>query len=748
MLSKPAFKSHLRVEVFPGEGVLLLSEHGSKVLHGDAFEKVVPLLDGHHSTDSIVDALAHQVDAARVYYVLNMLQARGYLAEGAQDIPQGIAAFWQASGMDAAVAQAALRENWVAVLTVGTPNSAPMVRALNEMGFTLGSKDDAQLWIVLTDDYLRIDLASINATALETNRPWLLVRLTGREMWVGPLFQPNATGCWQCMAERLTRNRAVHRFIAQKKNLREPPVTALGALPATQAAACQMATVAAAQFLVDGKSGLTGKVMSLDWVTFTSQTHILHQHPHCAACATAAMPAREPPMQLQSVAAAFTRDGGHRSVLPEKTLQKYEHLVSPITGLVHTLVPIHQRGGIAHVYVAGHNHAMRMDRLDSLKAGLRSASCGKGVSELQAKASALCEALERYSGEFTGTEMRVKRTLQDFRDGEAIHPNKVMLYSARQYAQREDWNRRGSRFNIVPEPFEQTKAVDWSPLWSLTAQRYKYLPTQLLYYRAQASDGDDTLYCAGCSNGNAAGNTLEEAVLQGFFELVERDAVALWWYSRLKKPAVAVDTFGEPYLLELQEFYRSIGREAWALDITSDLGIPAFAAISRLRDGPQQRILFGLGCHLEARIALQRAFTELNQMLGVAENLEEQTLSVEDDETVHWLAKATVDNQPYLTPDPALSATRCSDYPGCHREDLLDNIRLCQRIVEERGMELLVLNQTRPDTALPVVKVVVPGLRHFWARYAPGRLYDVPVEKGWLSRPLDEDELNPIPVFL
>jgi ribosomal protein S12 methylthiotransferase accessory factor len=48
---------------------------------------------------------------------------------------------------------------------------------------------------------------------------------------------------------------------------------------------------------------------------------------------------------------------------------------------------------------------------------------------------------------------------------------------------------------------------------------------------------------------------------------------------------------------------------------------------------------------------------------------------------------------------------------------------------------------------MPVAKVVVPGLRHFWARYGTGRLYDVPVKMGWLERPLREDELNPIPVF-
>jgi ribosomal protein S12 methylthiotransferase accessory factor len=68
--------------------------------------------------------------------------------------------------------------------------------------------------------------------------------------------------------------------------------------------------------------------------------------------------------------------------------------------------------------------------------------------------------------------------------------------------------------------------------------------------------------------------------------------------------------------------------------------------------------------------------------------------------------------------------------------------------MEDKGLEVLVLDQTRPDIGLAVARVVVPGLRHFWARFAPGRLYDVPVELGWVARPLTEDELNPVAMFL
>ena len=61
-------------------------------------------------------------------------------------------------------------------------------------------------------------------------------------------------------------------------------------------------------------------------------------------------------------------------------------------------------------------------------------------------------------------------------------------------------------------------------------------------------------------------------------------------------------------------------------------------------------------------------------------------------------------------------------------------------------MEFLVLDQTRPDIAMPVARVIVPGMRHFWERFAPGRLFDVPVSMGWRERRLSEHQLNPVPV--
>ncbi len=299
---------------------------------------------------------------------------------------------------------------------------------------------------------------------------------------------------------------------------------------------------------------------------------------------------------------------------------------------------------------------------------------------------------------------------------------------------------------MVPAALDPDLPIPWSPVWSLTQERERLLPTQLLYFPGPAAAPEPRPGCCrACSNGNAAGNNLEEAVLQGFMELVERDATAIWWYNRLRRPGVDLDSFGLPYLADLAAHYGRLDRDLWALDLTHDLGIPAFAAVSCARPGRGQ-VLFGLGCSLDPSVALVRAFAELNQFISGISPKNQSPLG--DEETLRWLRAATTDNQPYLAPDPAVPARRLEDFTNAASGDLLDDIRFCRRLVEAKGMEMLVLDLTRADAGMPVAKVIVPGLRHFWARFAPGRLYDVPVAMGWLDRPLAEEELNPTPVFI
>jgi ribosomal protein S12 methylthiotransferase accessory factor len=326
-----------------------------------------------------------------------------------------------------------------------------------------------------------------------------------------------------------------------------------------------------------------------------------------------------------------------------------------------------------------------------------------------------------------------------------------LLFSDKQYRERDIWNAAGHRFDAVPLPFDPQAEIDWTPVWSLSRQAVRYLPAAYCWFNYPQPANQ--AFCHGCSNGNAAGNTIAEAILQGFLELVERDSVALWWYNRVRRPGIDLSSFNEPYLGQLEAVLRDHHRNLWALDVTSDLGVPAVVAVSKRIDGelggPEQ-IMFGLGAHLDPRIAMLRAVTELNQMLGPLLNVpaaDPAASQLTDKQTLNWLGTATLANQPYLEPLDG-PRRRAADWSPFSSDNLKDDVRFCQTLAERLGSELLVLDQTRSEIGLPVVKVIVPGLRHFWARFAPGRLYDVPVRLGWLPQPRTEKEMNPIPMFL
>ena len=266
-------------------------------------------------------------------------------------------------------------------------------------------------------------------------------------------------------------------------------------------------------------------------------------------------------------------------------------------------------------------------------------------------------------------------------------------------------------------------------------ERFKYLPTSLLYFFYR---GPGYQYHAD-SNGCAAGNTLAEAIVQGFLELVERDAYAIWWYNRLQRAEVDLDQFDDSYVRDLQTQLAETGRQLWVLDVTSDLGIPSFVAISHWIHKSRENIEFGSGAHFDARIALLRALTEVNQFLSIGL----MRRGTAEKSSPDGSTPLRLPDHPFLTPSdhPAVQLDVGSKFG---RHDTREQVTACVRLAKREGLDFLVLNQTRPDIDVPVVRVIVPGMRHFYRRFAPGRLYDVPVKLGLRDGPLSENELNPL----
>ena len=748
LVEVPALAPHLRAHPISENQTLLVSESFNTLLHGALYRDLLPLLDGGRGRGEIVAALEGRHPASDVQAALVSLSAKGYVVSAAHGMDRGRAAYWSSLGATPRWVEQRLAQSRIAV----DGDDGRLARHLEAAGVRVGPGDPT-LTVTVCENYLEERLAEVNRRRLKAGTPWMLVRPRGIEPLFGPVFRSDREGpCWTCLTSRLRNHQEVHSFLRNVAG-EEGAFKAFAVEPAVLEALHGLIAVEVVKWLVLGEAApIHDRAIALNLGAFASSHHRVMRRPQCSACGDEALyrPDRPPaPVQLRPSPKTHSNSGGARAVAPEITLAKYRHLVSPVSGVVTWLRRTTDASDPwLHVHWAGSNLGMRSRSLSSLRRSLRSKSAGKGSTGAQSEASALCEALERHSGALHGDEIRVRRRLVDFARGdEAIHPNEVQLFSDRQLDDAERINATGHPYNIVPPRLDPHAEIDWSPVWSFTGQRHRYLPTSALYGMSAEQRGPTDLIAD--SNGCAAGNTLEEAILQGFFELIERDAFAIWWYNALRAPGVDLASFGDEFLASAAGRYAGYERELWMLDVTSDFGIPAFVALSRRPDADTEDIIYGAGAHVDPRVAAQRAVCELNQCLTWLPRAGGSggRPMIDDPLALRWWKTARLADCAWLAPLPDAPLRRLSDYPTLESTDTRDDVEHCRALAEARGMEFLVLDQTRPDIGMPVVRVIVPGMRHFWERFAPGRLFDVPVAMGHRAHPMAEADLNPAPVI-
>lgn len=739
----PRLLRHLRPHVVPGDAVYLLAESGATVLRGAHVEIVVPLLDGTRSTAEI--AAGTGVPAERIDELVRGLTGaglvRGGTTDGAAEAKTATHAYWDAAGLDADGAVRRITAARIGVRALpGIPRGAAGVlrAALERSGArTADGSGPADLEVVLCADQADPALA---ATAAELRgTPWLLVSPAGSRIAVGPVLGRGGA-CWHCLAAQLLANRPVdaHLRAAGSVPVRpvvEPPVPEVGV---------QVAALEALKWVAGHRYPGQDQVWTFDTLTLETGRHAVRRLPQCPSCGDPDLVrSRAAEAVVLGPAPVRSRSGGYRTLRPAEVLARYGPLVSPLTGVVTDVWRDPACPDGVNVCRAGF-HPVPGTALDAadLRSAARGESGGKGVTAIDAEVSALCEALERRSGTFHGDEaMEVARYAEL---GErAVNPDACRLQDPRQTASREGWNAAHGPFQHVATAFDDQAELPWTPVWSLTRQRHRLLPTGMLYFGAPGPES-----VAADSNGCAAGTSLTDAVLQGLLEVVERDAVALWWYNRSQLPGVDL-RFAEPWVQQMRSVHADLDRELWVLDLTADLGIPVFAALSRRTTGSFEDVLFGFGAHLDPAIALRRAVTEVNQAISGLGDLQlAATEAGGDPDLAVWAGTVSCSTAPWL----ASARGEPLREPGHHRHarptDLATDVADVVERIEAAGMEVLVLDQTRPDIGLPVARVIVPGMRHYWARFAPGRLFDVPVRLGRLTAPTAYADLNPIPVFL
>lgn len=426
----------------------------------------------------------------------------------------------------------------------------------------------------------------------------------------------------------------------------------------------------------------------------------------------------------------------YRTKTQSETIAFLKPLISKYMGVISQLEYYgEKKSENIHNYVAGKNSAFSLENLSWVKAGLRSANGGKGTNKLQAQCSALCEAIERYS------MLHHERPIDDFNSANKLNhrfisSTDVLNYSQSQFAQANLQDKKNiAPQHWIPNEFSLSKSYYWLKAFSITQQEPVFIPAEIGYAQLSLVRDNDRIAMPD-SNGCAAGGTLLEAAFQGTLELIERDAIAIWWYNRIPRNKLNLKSFSSSYIQKISEDFNKLGRTIDIVDISSDINVPVYVAISYDLTSRSQ-ILYGFGCHVKGSIAAERAVSEVCQLLPTINN--PQTKRSEP-KFYEWLFTQAIDEHSFLNPECLNSIDFLDEIIEENLEKHFMEIVEKLKAVEQ---ELIVFDLTVADVQLPVVKVISPGLRHFWRRTGPGRLYDVPVKMGFLKTPLSETELNP-----
>jgi bacteriocin biosynthesis cyclodehydratase domain-containing protein len=712
------FSPHFSVYVLPPDGVCLYSENRKIFLRGELYCAVASRIGEGEHPEAIVNALSGEFPAEKIDEAISRLFDRRFVV-AADRVDDRAAGYWASLGLAAETAAENLSNTSVQIESMGAVGRNELESALRQFGVRLVDHA-ADLTVVVVDDYLDGQLAEFNRQRLAQRQDWLLVQPSGIFPLIGPIFSCGNSACWSCLADRMKWNRQIKAFLDRTKARRvasSPLGKNLLAPSGIGLAATEIAKAIASGFRTD----LHHHLVSLDLLSSMVVRHHVPARPQCPSCGAAQ--ARNPdrpalPIRLHVGGKAVMTSGGYRSVTPAETIARFRKHVSPLTGIVSHLERIKGERPLDFAFLAKYSFSPRPEAVHALQLQVVSDSHGKGSTADQAEASALMNAIERHCGIFQGDEIRTLRRFVDFPAGDAVPPDDILLSG--------------------DTPFDPSAEIEWSPVWSLRDERFKYVPTGLSYF---FHDGTASNQFHAGSNGCAAGNLLEEAVLQGFLELVERDACAIWWYNRSQRAEIDLDRLGDSYVRDLRAQFAAMGRTLWVLDVTSDIDIPVVVAVLHWKQDGQERVEFAAGADFDLRVATLRAVTGLNEILTVDRMTRPATAAVAADKSD--ALPVPLRKHGYLAPrgKAAIRGAQSRQFAGLdRREQILGCVKLAKRL----GLDFLVLDQTRPDVGVPVVRVIVPGLRQFHRRSAPGRLYDVPVKLGLRKRPLSEADLNPL----
>ncbi|MGW5640160.1 TOMM precursor leader peptide-binding protein [Streptomyces sp. NPDC003832] len=554
-------------------------------------------------------------------------------------------------------------------------------------------------------------------------RPCATVHVTARQILVGPWGgDPDRRACGTCLAMRWQRLRSRTERDALETGSPRTLAPHWPAQPAFLADAVNLlheAVVDRAHAVPPGATPADRslpQVSCLDTATLTTRTYPLYADPLCPHCGT-----HGPDTSDSARLALLPRPKPAADAYRLRPASSYplapDALANPVTGLLGsgtwlnvtspTTAPV-----AGSVFMRGY-------------AGLTDVTWSGQANGFSASRNlAFLEGLERYAGTHRrrGTELLTASFNSLGQD--ALDPASCGFYAPGTY-----------RDDPLVDPFDPDRPIPWVWGYSLRDERPLLVPARLVHYSAGLA-ADNFVF--ECSNGCAIGGCLEEAVLGGLLELIERDAFLLAWYGGTPLTEIDLTAVGDPTVRAMIDRAALQGYDVHAFDNRIDLAVPVVTGLAVRRDGGAGLHSFGAGASLDPTAALEGALSEVltyiphlpGQVADRRGELEAmaadftKVLHLKDHAQLYGLPETAAHVRPYHDPRAVLPPAEIyAEWEATGRPrtgDLLDDVALCRDELVRAGLDVIVVDQTTPEQERM-------GLRTVCA-LAPGLL---PIDFGW-----------------
>jgi ribosomal protein S12 methylthiotransferase accessory factor len=342
---------------------------------------------------------------------------------------------------------------------------------------------------------------------------------------------------------------------------------------------------------------------------------------------------------------------------------------------------------------------------------------GKGVTPELAEASAYAELAERFSSGlfYADFEERVRFNIPALYDQETssflnfewmdgyVHSHQDSL--AEKHLRIEDL--LAGETHLTDGDVEEIKkshmAMHWVDGFSVISEETVKVPVNFVAY-------------IHASNGIAAGNTLEEAMLQASCEIFERHAQIQTIKPERIVPSIDLASVESDVIQGMARYYSEKNVEVVIKDLSLDGQLPCIGVLFTNHNIPADRLEHRIllpGASFDLDEALTRCFTESMQgretLSRARPELDRPVLHRSRVGNYYLLMKCAIS----LKDISFLERGETTAYRNVKIKDVFGEIEEVRNICKRFATDFIVLNNTHPVLDFPVARVIIPRVSDF-----------------------------------